>query len=292
MSNLFSETFTDAIAEVRLSSDRILKRFIRFINSIMNFAVRVLQLFLVTLLYFSAVKSAYIPKEGGRSTNDVVPFMEVYNKSVCRPREVLVEIQQEYPDDIEHIFIPSCVVLTRCAGCCSDEMMECTPTITYNITLEIKRVKQLRHQGNFFMSFAEHSECQCRVKKEVSEKRENSQCEPCCSTCSERRRRLFVQDSETCQCSCKHSEADCRSRQLELNERTCRWDEPVDVSSVPMEYHDLIGVFRTYPAHQTSAPTAAREWAFCQGREVQVPCSIGNPSGIHRVTGGDLGRPS
>jgi len=50
----------------------------------------------------------------------------------------------------------------------------------------------------------------------------SSQCEPCCSTCSERRRRLFVQDPETCQCSCKHSEADCRSRQLELNERTCR----------------------------------------------------------------------
>lgn len=64
--------------------------------------------------------------------------MEVYNKSLCRPREMLVEIQQEYPDDTEHIFIPSCVVLTRCAGCCNDEMMECTPTVTYNITLEVR----------------------------------------------------------------------------------------------------------------------------------------------------------
>ncbi|XP_042603956.1 vascular endothelial growth factor Ab isoform X5 [Cyprinus carpio] len=287
MSNLLSETFTNAFAKVRLSSDRVLKRFIRLINSIMNFAVRVLQLFLVTLLYFSAVKSAYIPREGGRSTYDVVPFMEVYNKSLCRPREVLVEIQQEYPDDTEHIFIPSCVVLTRCAGCCNDEMMECAPTVTYNITLEIKRLKPLRHQGDFFMSFAEHSECKCRPRKDVLEKKEKkprkgkgqkrkrkknsekkrdlcmaftscltsaihtlqnplgeqnpivpdeggskkraeclSQCEPCCSTCSERKRRLFIQDPETCQCSCKHSEAYCRSRQLELNERTCRCDKP------------------------------------------------------------------
>ncbi|XP_058628086.1 vascular endothelial growth factor Ab isoform X2 [Onychostoma macrolepis] len=193
-------------------------------------------------------ESAYIPREEGRSTYDVVPFMEVYNKSLCRPREVLVEIQQEYPDDTEHIFIPSCVVLTRCAGCCNDEMMECTPIVTYNITLEIKRVKPLRNQVDFFMSFAEHSECQCRVRKDIPEKREKkprkgkgqkrkrkknrekkrdfSQCEPCCSTCSERKRRLFVQDPETCQCSCKHSEADCRSRQLELNERTCRCDKP------------------------------------------------------------------
>ncbi|CAM4563286.1 unnamed protein product [Leuciscus chuanchicus] len=138
MSNLLSETFTNAFAKVRLSSDR----------------------------------SAYIPREGGKSTSDVVPFMEVYNKSLCRPREVLVEIQQEYPDDIEHIFIPSCVVLTRCAGCCNDEMMECTPTVTYNITLEIKRLKPLRHQGDFFMSFAEHSECQCRQKKNLPETRE------------------------------------------------------------------------------------------------------------------------
>ncbi|XP_018949927.1 vascular endothelial growth factor A-A-like isoform X4 [Cyprinus carpio] len=225
MSNLLSETFTNAFAKVRLSSDRVLKRFFRLINSIMNFAVRVLQLFLVTLLYFSAVKSAYIPSEEGRSTYEVVPFMEVYNRSLCRPREVLVEIQQEYPDDTEHIFIPSCVVLTRCAGCCNDEMMECTPTVTYNITLEIKRVKPLRHQGDFFMSFVEHSECQCREKKDILEKKEN-QCEPCCSRCSERRRKLFVQDPETCQCSCKNSEANCRSRQLELNERTCRCDQP------------------------------------------------------------------
>uniref|UniRef100_A0A8C1NX39 Vascular endothelial growth factor A-A-like n=1 Tax=Cyprinus carpio TaxID=7962 RepID=A0A8C1NX39_CYPCA len=238
MSNLLSETFTNAFAKVRLSSDRVLKRFFRLINSIMNFAVRVLQLFLVTLLYFSAVKSAYIPSEEGRSTYEVVPFMEVYNRSLCRPREVLVEIQQEYPDDTEHIFIPSCVVLTRCAGCCNDEMMECTPTVTYNITLEIKRVKPLRHQGDFFMSFVEHSECQCREKKDILEKKENSQCEPCCSRCSERRRKLFVQDPETCQCSCKNSEANCRSRQLELNERTCRcvWEstlscEPTHVSA-------------------------------------------------------------
>lgn len=64
--------------------------------------------------------------------------MEVYNKSLCQPRELLVEIAQEYPEEVEHIFIPSCVVLTRCAGCCNDEMLECTPTSTHNITMEVR----------------------------------------------------------------------------------------------------------------------------------------------------------
>lgn len=48
---------------------------------------------------------------------------------------------------------------------------------------------------------------------------------PCslCAPCSERRRSLFVQDLLTCKCSCKFTHLDCKSRQLELNERTCRF---------------------------------------------------------------------
>ncbi|KAL6459692.1 hypothetical protein MHYP_G00314510 [Metynnis hypsauchen] len=250
MSTPFSETLSNAFEKVRLSSDRILNRLSRFALSIMNFAVRLLQLFCVTLLYFSAVKSAYIPKESGGSTHDVVSFTEVYNKSMCQPRELLVEVQQEYPDDIEHIFIPSCVVLMRCAGCCNDEMLECMPVIMRNVTMEIQRLKPLRNKGISLMSFTEHIECQCRLKKDIQDKTEKkprkgkgkgqkrkrkknrdkkqdfSHCQPCCSTCSERRKRLFVQNPETCQCSCKHSEADCKLRQLELNERTCRCDKP------------------------------------------------------------------
>lgn len=70
----------------------------------------------------------------------VIPLMEVYNKSLCQPRELLVEILQEYPEEVEHIFIPSCVVLTRCAGCCNDEMLQCMPTSSYNITMEVSSV--------------------------------------------------------------------------------------------------------------------------------------------------------
>nr|XP_020479313.1 vascular endothelial growth factor A-like isoform X3 [Monopterus albus] len=117
-------------------------------------------------------KTAHIPKETERGPHDVIPLMEVYNKSLCQPREVLVEILQEYPDEVEHIFIPSCVVLTRCAGCCNDEMLECTPTSTYNVTMEIKRIKLQRQQNNIFLSFREHSACECRLKKEVKEQKE------------------------------------------------------------------------------------------------------------------------
>ncbi|XP_026173953.1 vascular endothelial growth factor Ab isoform X3 [Mastacembelus armatus] len=176
--------------------------------------------------------------------------MEVYNKSLCQPRELLVEILQEYPEEVEHIFIPSCVVLRRCAGCCNDETLQCTPTSSYNITMEIKRIKPHRQQNDIFMSFTEHSACECRLKKEVKETKEKKSrkgkgkgqkrkrkknrdktihdavCEPCCDQCSDRRKRLFVQDPATCRCSCKHTDEHCKERQLELNERTCKCDKP------------------------------------------------------------------
>lgn len=42
--------------------------------------------------------------------------MDVYQRSYCRPIETLVDIFQEYPDEIEYIFKPSCVPLMRCGG--------------------------------------------------------------------------------------------------------------------------------------------------------------------------------
>lgn len=67
----------------------------------------------------------------------VVKFMDVYQRSYCRPIETLVDIFQEYPDEIEYIFKPSCVPLMRCGGCCNDEALECVPTSESNITMQV-----------------------------------------------------------------------------------------------------------------------------------------------------------
>ncbi|XP_051922415.1 vascular endothelial growth factor A-A isoform X1 [Hippocampus zosterae] len=188
----------------------------------MNIVFSFVQILLAAVLHLSTVKTASINKGVDKSKNEVIQLTDVIMKSRCQPREILVDISQEYPEDTEHTYTPSCVVLTRCGGCCNDEAMECVPSETRNVTLQVMRIRSLVTQHKIQLSFTEHKKCDCRLKPEVQAKKEK---EYHCAPCSERRKRLFVQDPLTCKCSCKFTQLDCKSRQLELNERTCRCDK-------------------------------------------------------------------
>uniref|UniRef100_A0A673X3Z9 Placental growth factor b n=1 Tax=Salmo trutta TaxID=8032 RepID=A0A673X3Z9_SALTR len=71
------------------------------------------------------------------SSSPVLMFQDVWGRSFCRTIEKLVEVVQEYPGEVEHIYSPSCVPLVRCAGCCGDENLECHPTRTSNVTMQV-----------------------------------------------------------------------------------------------------------------------------------------------------------
>ncbi|XP_073527771.1 vascular endothelial growth factor A, long form isoform X11 [Phyllobates terribilis] len=177
------------------------------------------------LVYISSAQfSLAAPtQEKEQKPTEVVPFMTVYERSRCQERDTLVDIYQEYPDEVEFIFKPSCVLLKRCAGCCSDENFECVPTECYNVTMQVLRIRPHLSQLVVEKSFQQHSRCECRQKKESKGKQENH-CEPCTDT--ERRKHLFIQDPQTCKCSCKNPDSRCKAKQLELNEKTCRCEKP------------------------------------------------------------------
>lgn len=64
-------------------------------------------------------------------------LQEVWAKSMCQPMEQLVDVNQEYPGEVEYIHIPACVPIRRCSGCCTDEYLGCQPTLERNITLQV-----------------------------------------------------------------------------------------------------------------------------------------------------------
>ncbi|XP_051052304.1 placenta growth factor isoform X2 [Phodopus roborovskii] len=113
------------------------------------------------------------PASNNSTEVEVVPFNEVWGRSYCRPMEKLVEIVDEYPDEVAHMFSPSCVPLTRCSGCCGDESLQCVPLKTANITMQILKISAIGDQHSYVeMTFSQDVLCECRRKIKGKRKRE------------------------------------------------------------------------------------------------------------------------
>lgn len=66
-------------------------------------------------------------------------LQEAITKSSCQPIAQHVNVAAEFPDGVEYIYTPSCVLLFRCSGGCMDEALECYPTSKRNITVEVRK---------------------------------------------------------------------------------------------------------------------------------------------------------
>ncbi|XP_070984405.1 placenta growth factor [Oncorhynchus clarkii lewisi] len=158
------------------------------------FASFIIQIAVTLQLQFSPAQS--IPSPSANSTTGVLMFQDVWGRSFCRTIEKLVEVVQEYPGEVEHIYSPSCVPLVRCAGCCGDENLECHPTRTSNVTMQLLKIKPAEQGQEYVeMTFVEHQTCECRIRKAVvkSERRRQR------GRGKKRKERQRVKDCDRCQ---------------------------------------------------------------------------------------------
>ncbi|XP_059369396.1 placenta growth factor [Carassius carassius] len=96
----------------------------------------------VILLYTPLVQVLTIL---GNSHSKVMLFPEAWGRSQCRSLEQMVEVEQEYPGGVEHIYNPSCVPLLRCSGCCNDDKLACFPASTHNISIQAQTLSPQSH---------------------------------------------------------------------------------------------------------------------------------------------------
>ncbi|ERE77756.1 vascular endothelial growth factor B-like protein [Cricetulus griseus] len=175
------------------------------------------------LLMVSSFPQAPVSQFDGPShQKKVVPWMDVYARATCQPREVVVPLSMELMGNVVKQLVPSCVTVQRCGGCCPDDGLECVPIGQHQVRMQILMIQYPSSQLGE-MSLEEHSQCECRPKKRDSAVKPDSP-RTLCPRCTQRRQRP---DPRTCRCRCRRrSFLRCQGRGLEFNPDTCRCRKP------------------------------------------------------------------
>ncbi|XP_051005338.1 placenta growth factor isoform X3 [Acomys russatus] len=141
-------------------------------------AMKLFTCFLQVLAGLAVHSQVTLPAGNSSTEVEVVPFNDVWNRSFCRPIQKLVDIMDEYPDEVAHLFRPSCVLLSRCSGCCGDESLQCVPLKKANITMQVMKISPVvKQHSQVEMTFSQDVLCECRRKTKKPRKRSKTQTE-------------------------------------------------------------------------------------------------------------------
>ncbi|XP_044126049.1 vascular endothelial growth factor A-like isoform X1 [Bufo gargarizans] len=91
-------------------------------------------------------------------------WMDIFNRSKCQPRWVLLNLLNEFPQFSDFLFKPPCVSVQRCAGCCLDEAQSCFPIQAHIIKMQVQVHKTKSDPEYTEISVIQHTECECRAK--------------------------------------------------------------------------------------------------------------------------------
>uniref|UniRef100_A0A8C6WWJ3 Platelet-derived growth factor (PDGF) family profile domain-containing protein n=1 Tax=Neogobius melanostomus TaxID=47308 RepID=A0A8C6WWJ3_9GOBI len=96
----------------------------------------------------------------------ILVILEEIQRTSCQPREVCVEVSKEYPDSTNQLYLPRCVAVHRCGGCCNTEAFYCTNTSHTLVNKTLMELTPPRMERAVVMvPFVNHTSCECLSKR-------------------------------------------------------------------------------------------------------------------------------
>ncbi|KAG5853380.1 hypothetical protein ANANG_G00072680 [Anguilla anguilla] len=93
-------------------------------------------------------------------------IMAEMERTACRPREVCLEVSREYPESPRHVYVPRCVSVHRCGGCCNHEALHCSNSSHRLVNKTLVELSPSHMERSVVMvTFVNHTSCECRPKR-------------------------------------------------------------------------------------------------------------------------------
>ncbi|ENN78839.1 uncharacterized protein LOC109535575 isoform X1 [Dendroctonus ponderosae] len=153
----------------------------------------------------------------------------------CMPELTTVKIAQS---DANVFYIPECIRIERCGGCCSHELLSCQPTETETVTYSVMKTgyttgtnKLLKYVGREPILVEKHTKCSCGCKVKAADcgkyqEYRESECRCVCKNFDEEEKcyknsYLKLWNPNICSCQCREI-LDCSTGfQFDHNECRC-----------------------------------------------------------------------
>ncbi|CAN9497491.1 unnamed protein product [Ophioblennius macclurei] len=93
-------------------------------------------------------------------------ILEEIQRTSCQPREVCVEVAKEYPESTSLFYLPRCMALHRCGGCCNNEAFYCANTSYALVNKTLMQLSPPRMDRSVItMAFINHTSCECLSRR-------------------------------------------------------------------------------------------------------------------------------
>uniref|UniRef100_A0A3Q2XY55 Platelet-derived growth factor (PDGF) family profile domain-containing protein n=1 Tax=Hippocampus comes TaxID=109280 RepID=A0A3Q2XY55_HIPCM len=129
-------------------------------------------------------------------------ILEEIQRTSCQPREVCVEVTKEYPESTSQFYLPRCVALHRCGGCCTNEAFYCANTSHVTpLSSQLMELSPPRMERSVVMvTFVNHTGCECLPKRPLHSIIRRAATDHLCSPPTVPCASAFLWDPVNCMC--------------------------------------------------------------------------------------------